>query len=175
MVSRIKSWRRRGGAPVARSSTGNHAGCCRHTSSASVPPEARSHRCTLTAYCRGRGGGIDRPVPQETACGPARRSAYAGSGGGQNAAQHQSTGARRGAVSAGAGRHAGPAGASWQHECSFWSRLGEGRLGIGLLSDAATRAALVEPLAACTSTRTNGVAARSPERFSFFSGEWEVG
>ena len=29
---------------------------------------------------------------------------------------------------------------------SFWSRLGEGRLGIGLLSDAATRAALVEPL-----------------------------
>ena len=31
---------------------------------------------------------------------------------------------------------------------SFWSRLDEGRLGIGLLSDAATRAALVEPLAA---------------------------
>ena len=31
---------------------------------------------------------------------------------------------------------------------SFWSRLGEGRLGIGLLSAAATRAALVEPLAA---------------------------
>ena len=31
---------------------------------------------------------------------------------------------------------------------SFWRRLGEGRLGIGLLSDAATRAALVEPLAA---------------------------
>ena len=31
---------------------------------------------------------------------------------------------------------------------SFWSRLGEGRLGIGLLSDAAARAALVEPLAA---------------------------
>jgi len=31
---------------------------------------------------------------------------------------------------------------------SFWSRLGEGRLGIGLLSDAASRAALVEPLAA---------------------------
>ena len=31
---------------------------------------------------------------------------------------------------------------------SFWSRLGEGRLGIGLLSDAAGRAALVEPLAA---------------------------
>ena len=30
---------------------------------------------------------------------------------------------------------------------SFWSRLGEGRLGIGLLSAAATRAALVEPLA----------------------------
>ena len=29
---------------------------------------------------------------------------------------------------------------------SFWSRLGEGRLGIGLLSDAAARAALVEPL-----------------------------
>ena len=29
---------------------------------------------------------------------------------------------------------------------SFWSRLGEGRLGIGLLSDAATCAALVEPL-----------------------------
>ena len=31
---------------------------------------------------------------------------------------------------------------------SFWSRLDEGRLGIGLLSDAAARAALVEPLAA---------------------------
>ena len=31
---------------------------------------------------------------------------------------------------------------------SFWSRLGEGRLGIGLLSDVATRTALVEPLAA---------------------------
>ena len=31
---------------------------------------------------------------------------------------------------------------------SFWSRLGEGRLGIGLLSDTAARAALVEPLAA---------------------------
>ena len=31
---------------------------------------------------------------------------------------------------------------------SFQSRLGEGRLGVGLLSDAATRAALVEPLAA---------------------------
>ena len=33
-------------------------------------------------------------------------------------------------------------------DASFWSRLGEGRLGIGLLSDAATSAALVEPLAA---------------------------
>ena len=31
---------------------------------------------------------------------------------------------------------------------SFWSRLGEGRLGIGLLSDTAARAALAEPLAA---------------------------
>ena len=31
---------------------------------------------------------------------------------------------------------------------SFWSRLDEGRLGIGLLSDAAARAALVEPLTA---------------------------
>ena len=31
---------------------------------------------------------------------------------------------------------------------SFWSRLDEGRLGIGLLSVAAARAALVEPLAA---------------------------
>ncbi|MCY4374698.1 MAG: ATP-binding protein [Spirochaetaceae bacterium] len=31
---------------------------------------------------------------------------------------------------------------------SVWSRLGEGRLGIGLLSEAATRTALVEPLAA---------------------------
>ena len=36
----------------------------------------------------------------------------------------------------------GPAGASQHHECVFWSRLG-----IGLLSAAATRAALVEPLA----------------------------
>ena len=33
-------------------------------------------------------------------------------------------------------------------DVSFWSRLDEGRLGIGLLSDAAARAALVEPLAA---------------------------
>ena len=31
---------------------------------------------------------------------------------------------------------------------SFWSRLGEGRLGIGLLSDAAAHTALIEPLAA---------------------------
>ena len=31
---------------------------------------------------------------------------------------------------------------------SFWSRLGQGRLGIGLLSEAAARDALVEPLAA---------------------------
>ena len=31
---------------------------------------------------------------------------------------------------------------------SFWSRLGEGRLGVGLLSDAAARVALVEPLTA---------------------------
>ena len=31
---------------------------------------------------------------------------------------------------------------------SFWSRLGEGRLGIGLLREAATRTALFEPLAA---------------------------
>ena len=31
---------------------------------------------------------------------------------------------------------------------SFWSRMGDGRLGIGLLSDAAARAALVEPLTA---------------------------
>ena len=31
-------------------------------------------------------------------------------------------------------------------DVSFWSRLGEGRLGIGLLSEAAARAALVEPL-----------------------------
>ena len=30
---------------------------------------------------------------------------------------------------------------------SFWSRMGEGRLGIGLLSDTAVRAALAEPLA----------------------------
>ena len=32
-------------------------------------------------------------------------------------------------------------------DVSFWSRLGTGRLGIGLLSDAAARAALVRPLA----------------------------
>lgn len=31
---------------------------------------------------------------------------------------------------------------------SFWSRLGDGRLGIGLLSGAAARATPVEPLAA---------------------------
>ena len=33
-------------------------------------------------------------------------------------------------------------------DASFWSRLDDGRMGIGLLSDAAARAALVEPLAA---------------------------
>ena len=33
-------------------------------------------------------------------------------------------------------------------DASFWSRLGKGRVGIGLLSDAAARAALVEPLEA---------------------------
>ena len=32
-------------------------------------------------------------------------------------------------------------------DASFWSRLGKGRLGIGVLSGAAARAALVEPLA----------------------------
>ena len=33
-------------------------------------------------------------------------------------------------------------------DASFWSRLDDGRMGIGLLSDAAAGAALVEPLAA---------------------------
>ena len=54
-------------------------------------------------------------------------------------------------------------------DASFWSRLGKGRLGIGLLSGAAARAALVEPLAehgvqitAAEAAARPGVAARTP-------------
>ena len=49
---------------------------------------------------------------------------------------------------AGAGRHAGTAGASRHDERILLGSLGTGLLGIGLLSEAAAREALVEPLAA---------------------------
>ena len=91
--------------------------------------------------------GVDRPMPQKAAGGTTRRGAHARPGGGQNAAQRQSTGARRRTVSAGARRHAGVAGASRRHGRVLLEPLGRGRLGIGLLSEAAARAALVEPLA----------------------------
>ena len=58
---------------------------------------------------------------------------------------------------------------------SFWSRLGKGRLGIGLLSDAAARAALVEPLAAHgVAIDTDAVAAVEEEsqRYPYFVQLW---
>ena len=58
---------------------------------------------------------------------------------------------------------------------SFWSRLGEGRLGIGLLSAAATRAALVEPLAA-HGVRINAdaldAAVEDSQRYPYFVQLW---
>ena len=58
---------------------------------------------------------------------------------------------------------------------SFWSRLGEGRLGIGLLSDAAARAALVEPLAAHgVGIETDALAAvvEDSQRYPYFIQLW---
>ena len=58
---------------------------------------------------------------------------------------------------------------------SFWSRLGKGRLGIGLLSDAAARAALVEPLAAHgVSMDAEAVAtvAEESQRYPYFVQLW---
>ena len=58
---------------------------------------------------------------------------------------------------------------------SFWSRLGEGRLGIGLLSDAATRAALVEPLAAhgvSIDTEVLDAVVEDSQRYPYFVQLW---
>jgi type II secretory pathway predicted ATPase ExeA len=58
---------------------------------------------------------------------------------------------------------------------SFWSRLGEGRLGIGLLSDAAAREALVEPLVAhCEGIDDDAVAAviADSQRYPYFIQLW---
>ena len=60
-------------------------------------------------------------------------------------------------------------------DASFWSRLGEGRLGIGLLSDAAAREALVEPLAAhCEGIDDDAVAAviEDSQRYPYFIQLW---
>ena len=61
---------------------------------------------------------------------------------------------------------------------SFWSRLGKGRLGIGLLSDAATRAALVEPLdahgVAIDAGALDAVVERS-QRYPYFIQLWGRG
>ena len=58
---------------------------------------------------------------------------------------------------------------------SFWSRLGKGRLGIGLLSGAAARAALVEPLAEhgvqIDASVLDAVVARS-QRYPYFVQLW---
>ena len=60
-------------------------------------------------------------------------------------------------------------------DASFWSRMGEGRMGIGLLSDPAARAALVEPLAAHGTTIEAGaldtVIAES-QRYPYFIQLW---
>ena len=60
-------------------------------------------------------------------------------------------------------------------DASFWSRLGKGRLGIGLLSDAAARAALVEPLAehgvGIDIAALDAVVARS-QRYPYFVQLW---
>ena len=58
---------------------------------------------------------------------------------------------------------------------SFWSRMGEGRLGIGLLSDEAARAALVEPLAAHGVDMDAGVLAsvvEDSQRYPYFVQLW---
>ncbi len=58
---------------------------------------------------------------------------------------------------------------------SFWSRLDEGRLGIGLLSDAAARAALAEPLAAHgvdIDTATLAAVVEDSQRYPYFIQLW---
>ena len=58
---------------------------------------------------------------------------------------------------------------------SFWNRLGKGRLGIGLLSDAAARAALVEPLAARGVSIDAGAldaAVEDSQRYPYFIQLW---
>ena len=58
---------------------------------------------------------------------------------------------------------------------SFWSRLGEGRLGIGLLSDAAARHALVEPLAAhdvSIDVDTLDAVVKHSQRYPYFVQLW---
>ena len=60
-------------------------------------------------------------------------------------------------------------------DASFWSRLGKGRLGIGLLSDAAARAALVQPLTengvGIDDDALDAVVARS-QRYPYFVQLW---
>ena len=58
---------------------------------------------------------------------------------------------------------------------SFWSRLGKGRLGIGLLSDAAARAALAEPLAAYgvdIDTAALAAVVEDSQRYPYFIQLW---
>ena len=58
---------------------------------------------------------------------------------------------------------------------SFWSRLGPGRLGIGLLSEAAARGALTEPLAAhgtSIDARALDVVVEDSQRYPYFIQLW---
>ena len=60
-------------------------------------------------------------------------------------------------------------------DASFWGRLGKGRLGIGLLSPAAARAALVEPLAAhgvCIDVGTLDAVVEDSQRYPYFIQLW---
>ena len=60
-------------------------------------------------------------------------------------------------------------------DASFWGRLGKGRLGIGLLSPAAARAALVEPLAAhgvCIDVDTLDAVVEDSQRYPYFIQLW---
>ena len=60
-------------------------------------------------------------------------------------------------------------------DASFWGRLGKGRLGIGLLSPAAARAALVEPLTAhdvCIDVDTLDAVVEDSQRYPYFIQLW---
>ena len=60
-------------------------------------------------------------------------------------------------------------------DASFWGRLGKGRLGIGLLSLAAARAALVEPLAdhgVCIDVDTLDAVVEDSQRYPYFIQLW---